>query len=97
MYVLRYIGNEYDSLLKQFTIQHIELPLNVQKDLDEHARLKRKFGLYAMDLPFLMEFQCTTMMHTIEKKELIMQTNRQLQLIEKEAVKTKNDLLVAKK
>lgn len=69
----------------------------MQKDLDEHARYKRKFGLYAMDLAFLSEFQCTTMDQTIEKNVLILQTKRRLKQIEKEAVKTKNGLIVAKK
>lgn len=97
LFLCVYIGNEYDSLLKNFTIQHIELPLHVQKDLDEHARFKRKFGLYAMDLVFLSEFQCTTMNQTIEKKVLILQTKRRLKQIEKDSAKTKNDLIVAKK
>lgn len=69
----------------------------MQKDLDEHARFKRKFGLYAMDLAFLSEFQCTTMEQTSEKKVLILQIKRRLKQIEKEAAKTKNDLNVAKK
>lgn len=91
-----YIGNEYDSLLKHFSTQHNELPSQIQKDIDHHTRFKRKFGLYAMDLPFLSEFQCTTMEQTIEKKMLILRTKRRLKHIEKEADKTKNDLIIAK-
>lgn len=91
------IGNEYDSLLKNFQIQPIELPLHTQKDLDEHARFKRKFGLYALDLALLSEFQCTTINETIEKRVLILQMKRRLKQVEKEAAKTKNDLNVAKK
>lgn len=94
--VFVYVGDEYDSLLKNFQIQHIELPLPMHKDLDEHARFKRKFGLYAMDLAFLSEFQCTTMEQAIEKKVLILQMKRRLKQIEKEAAKTKHDLNSAK-
>lgn len=89
------IGTEYDSLLKQFSMQPIELPLHMQKSADDHAQFKRKFGLYAMDLPFLLEFQCTTMVQAIDKKELILRAKRRLKLIEKEAVKTKTDVTVA--
>lgn len=96
-FVYLYVGIEYDALLKNFTIQHIELPLHMQKELDDHARFKRKFGLYAMDLAFLSEFQCTTMEQTIEKKVLILRTKHRLKQIEKEAARTKNDLAVAKK
>lgn len=73
------------------------MPLHVQKDLDEHTRFKRKFGLYAMGLTFLSEFQCATMYQTIEKKVLILQTKRRLKQIEKDAAKTKNDIIVGKK
>lgn len=90
-------GKEYDALLKNFRIQYIELPLHMQKDLDDHAQFKRKFGLYAMDLAFLSAFQCTSMEQTIEKQVLILRTKRRLKQLEKEASKTKNDLIVTKK
>lgn len=96
-FVIPFVGNEYDTLMKNFQIQPIESPLHMQKDLDEQARFKRKFGLYALDLALLSEFQCTTMDQTIEKRVLILQMKRRLKQIGKEAVKTKNDLNVAKK
>ncbi|XP_055315563.1 uncharacterized protein LOC129575676 [Sitodiplosis mosellana] len=93
---LRKQCNEYDTLLKHFSLPHIDLPPNMQKDLDEHAEFKRKLSLYAMDSSFLSDFYCTNTEKNIGKKIAILKSFGCNEQIEKQLIKTKSNLAEAK-
>lgn len=91
------LGNDYDTLLKYFSLSHIDLPPNIQKDLDEHAMFKKKLGLYDMDSTFLSEFYSTNAEKNIGKKIAILKATSANEQIEKELTKNNSSLTEAKR
>lgn len=97
IFFTRSTGNEYESLLKQFSIQYMDLSPNMQKDLDEYAQFQRRLGLYAMDLVFLSEFYCIRTEKNIDKKTAISRIKYKTEQIEEELVTINKDLNDVKK
>lgn len=74
----------------------MDLPPNMQKDLDDYAHFKKKLGLYAMDLSFLSEWYCTTAEQNIAKKISILKANAFNEQIEMKLKKTNDNLAEVK-
>ncbi|XP_031620052.1 uncharacterized protein LOC116338746 [Contarinia nasturtii] len=93
---LRKQCNEYDLLLKHLSLSYTDLPLNMQKELDEYALYKRKLGLHTMDMGTLSEFYCTNTERNIGKQIAILKARACNEQIEKDLAKTKSALIEAK-
>lgn len=84
-------------LLKNIGLPYSDLPLPMQKDLDEHAMYKRKLGLHTLDMANLSEFYCTNTEKNIGKKIAILKARACNEKIEKQLAKTNNALTEAKR